>query len=77
MARFHHRLVSIHLFSNGNGRHARMMADILLVSQGKQRFSWGRSGDLVKASVARQHYIQALRAADKMDYILLMNFVRA
>ena len=42
-ARFHHRLVSIHPFANGNGRHARMMADLLLVhGLGRERFTWGR-----------------------------------
>lgn len=40
--RFHHRLVSIHPFSNGNGRHARMMTDIVLLSQDHPRFSWGK-----------------------------------
>ena len=30
--RFKHRLVSIHCFSNGNGRHSRLMADIIIVS---------------------------------------------
>ncbi len=40
-ARFHHRLVSIHLYPNGNGRHARLAADLLLKSMGRARFSWG------------------------------------
>ena len=40
-ARFHHRLVSIHVFVNGNGRHARLMTDILLNSVGQEVFSWG------------------------------------
>jgi fido (protein-threonine AMPylation protein) len=39
-ARFHHRLVSIHLFANGNGRHARMITDALLRINGVERFSW-------------------------------------
>ena len=76
-ARFHHRLVAIHVFANGNGRHARMMADVVLLSRGNERFSWGQTSDLTKASSIRQQYISALRAADKMDYQPLMNFVRA
>jgi fido (protein-threonine AMPylation protein) len=28
-ARFHHRLVAIHPFPNGKGRHGRLMADLL------------------------------------------------
>ncbi|MCH9643550.1 MAG: mobile mystery protein B [Gammaproteobacteria bacterium] len=75
-ARFHHRLVAIHPFANGNGRHARLMTDIILLSQKAKRFTWGRGGSLVKSSIVRQQYIAALRAADKMDYSLLMDFVR-
>ena len=40
-ARFHHRMVSIHCYPNGNGRHARLAADLLLKSMGQERFSWG------------------------------------
>lgn len=75
-ARFHHRLVAIHPFSNGNGRHARLMADIVLLSQDHQRFSWGSTQSLAKTSPIRKRYIAALRAADKMDYSLLLDFVR-
>ena len=41
--RFHHRLVQIHPFANGNGRHARLMADLLVIELGAERFSWGRT----------------------------------
>ena len=41
--RFHHRLVAIHLFPNGNGRHARMMADLLITRLGGRAFPWGRA----------------------------------
>jgi Fic-DOC domain mobile mystery protein B len=41
-ARFHHRLVAIHPFSNGNGRFSRTMADLLLVQYGGERFTWGK-----------------------------------
>jgi len=72
--RFHHRLVSIHLFPNGNGRHARLMADILLLSQGESRFPWGKTPTSGDISPVRKQYILALRAADRMDYLPLMNF---
>ncbi len=75
-ARFHHRLVGIHPFSNGNGRHARLMADVLLVRRGAEPFSWG-SGDLVHAGVARDRYLAALRAADRGEIGLLLEFVRS
>lgn len=74
--RFHHRLVAVHPFANGNGRHARMMTDILLLSLGQKRFSWGGVDSLVKPSVIRKNYITALRAADRKDYSLLLAFVR-
>lgn len=75
-ARFHHRLVAIHLFPNGNGRHARTITDLLLVQRlGQSRFSWG-SGNLVDAGECRRRYIEALRAADQYDYEPLMEFVR-
>lgn len=76
-ARFHHRLVSIHLFPNGNGRHARLMTDLLLVQVlGRPRFTWGRE-NLVRAGDCRQRYIRALRAADRHDYGPLLEFVRS
>jgi Fic-DOC domain mobile mystery protein B len=72
--RFHHKLVAIHCFANGNGRHARLAADILLVSLGDKRFSWGK-GDLYNANNARKIYINSLRKADNYDYTDLLNFV--
>ena len=74
-ARFHHRLVSIHPFANGNGRHARLMADLLLEENGAPRFSWGQNS-LAAAETVRQQYIAALRAADGKDYQPLFQFVR-
>lgn len=75
-ARFHHRLVSIHPFANGNGRHARLMADLLLESLGANAFTWGR-GDLNKEGQTRERYLQALKAADRHDYRSLLGFVRS
>lgn len=73
---FHHRLVYIHLFPNGNGRHARVMTDVLLEKALDQEpFSWG-SGNLIEESDVRATYIQALRSADAHDYRPLLAFVR-
>ena len=79
--RLHHRLVVIHLFPNGNGRHARLMADLLAERLGRPRFTWG-SGSLVDASLidatdARQRYIAALQAADARDIAPLLEFARS
>jgi Fic-DOC domain mobile mystery protein B len=74
--RFHHRLVQIHSLPNGNGRHARLMADLLVMQFGRERFSWGRES-LRDAGAARARYIEALRAADNHDVSLLLAFARA
>ena len=65
-ARFHHRLVSIHPFPNGNGRFSRTMTDLLLIREGSKRFTWG--ADLNRDGEARKRYIASLRAADEKDY---------
>lgn len=75
-ARFHHRLVYIHPFTNGNGRFSRTMADLLLVQSGAEKFSWG-AGDLVSAGELRDRYITALHSADRKDYTSLLEFVRS
>lgn len=74
--RFSHRIVAIHPFSNGNGRHSRLMADIL-VSHGLGRpiFSWG-SINLTARGAARSAYLKALREADDNDYHSLIFFAR-
>ena len=74
--RFHHRLVQIHPFPNGNGRHSRLMADLLAIQLGRERFSWGR-GSLRTAGAARARYVEALRAADDHEIGLLLAFARA
>jgi len=74
--RFHHRLVAIHPFPNGNGRHARLMADLLIMQLGGERFSWGRA-NLRDAGATRAEYIAALQAADHHDYSALPGFARS
>lgn len=75
--RFKHRIVSIHCFPNGNGRHSRLMADILIEKVHKLPvFTWGAAG-LVQPSSARSLYINAVRAADKGDYRALIEFARS
>lgn len=74
--RFHWELVSIHPFPNGNGRHSRQMADLLIEAMGYPAFSWGRL-DLVDANTMRNRYIEALRKADATaDVIDLLEFAR-
>ncbi len=75
--RFHHRLVSIHPFPNGNGRHARLMADILLENVlGGSPFTWGNQ-DLSRPSEFRSRYIKALQEADAGNLIPLLKFAKS
>ena len=76
-ARFHHDLVCIHPFPNGNGRHSRMMADALLKQLGQKAFNWGGGANLGSANEVRARYLAALRAADKNDFTDLFAFVRS
>ena len=73
---FHHQLVAIHVFPNGNGRHARLAADLLAERLGRPAFSWGRS-DLVGVGDARVAYVAALKAADAGDLGPLLKFARS
>ena len=74
--RFHHRLVSIHPFANGNGRHARLMADVLAQRQGRPVFTWG-GADIVRAGDFRGSYIEALQYCGSRQYGALIVFARS
>lgn len=75
--RFHHRLVWIHLFPNGNGRHSRLMTDVILEEIFRaEPFTWGRES-LTSASTTRNLYIASLRSADNEDFSPLEEFVRS
>lgn len=74
--RFHHRLVAIHPFPNGNGRHARLMANLLVERLGRACFTWG-SRSLADSSEVRQSYISALQAADSRNIAPLTAFARS
>jgi len=74
--RLHHRLVAIHPFPNGNGRHARLMADLLIERLGGESFSWG-GGSLADTGQLRAAYVKALRIADNHDIGPLLAFARS
>lgn len=74
--RFKHRIVSIHCFPNGNGRHSRMMADIIIESIFKEEiFSWHQS-NMVRANESRKEYIAALKKADNGNIEPLIKFAK-
>lgn len=73
--RFKHRLVSIHCFANGNGRHSRLMADIIIEKVFNEPvFTWGRN---MRGHTARQTYIAAMKQADHGNIIPLLKFARS
>ena len=74
--RFSHRIVQIHLFPNGNGRHSRLVADIIISNMfNGSVFSWGRS-DLTRSGSVRSLYLEAIHCADGGDYRALIKFAR-
>ena len=73
--RFHHRMVAIHPFPNGNGRHGRIAADYLVTSLGHPTFTWGSRLD-VDTDELRRRYIEALHDADDDDISGLIEFAR-
>lgn len=75
--RFKHELVSIHCFPNGNGRHSRLMADLIMEKLfGEQFLSWG-SSNLVNVTDKRKEYISALKLADKRQIEPLISFAKS
>jgi Fic-DOC domain mobile mystery protein B len=74
---FHHQLVLIHPWPNGNGRHAREATDVLLRRWGRPVFTWGAAEVHNGARDVRREYLAALRAADAGDFAPLMSFVRS
>lgn len=74
--RFHHRLVTIHPFRNGNGRHGRVAADYLAMSLGRPRFTWGAALRRDTPSL-RKEYQTALQEADNGSITRLLVFARS
>lgn len=75
--RFKHKLVTIHCFPNGNGRHSRIMADLIIESIfGRKIFSWNQS-NMVKADETRKEYIRSIKEGDKGDINPLIKFARS
>lgn len=74
--RSHHRIVLVHPFANGNGRHARILADAVLEKIYQvDPIDWTAGADLQKMNERRVAYIAALKAADRHDITPLLAFV--
>lgn len=77
-ARFHHRLVQIHAFPNGNGRHARLMTEILLQQYDQPSPTWGihKPEDTIDVEgKIRDEYISSLQEADNKQFDRLIKFM--
>ncbi len=72
--RMKHRMVCIHCFSNGNGRHSRLFADLLVVALGAPLFTWGAYNEMPDV---RERYFEVLRKADRGDMKPLITFARS
>ena len=78
VVRFHHQLVWVHAFPNGNGRHARLMADVLAQQLGRPRMTWGGADvELVSMGTVRDRYLKTLREADQGQWSGLIAFARS
>jgi Fic-DOC domain mobile mystery protein B len=73
---YHHRMVNIHPFPNGNGRHARACGDALAMALDRPAFSWGGASIATDKST-RTSYIEAVRSADEGDLAPLHSFARS
>jgi Fic-DOC domain mobile mystery protein B len=66
-ARLHHRAVQIHPFENGNGRWARMLANIWL-KHNRQPLTLWPEHVIGATSEARARYLEAIKKADGGEY---------
>jgi len=76
VVRMHYQMVAVHPWSNGNGRHARLLADVIVASRDAAALTWGARQDLTNPGTARASYLGALRAADQGDFAPLIHFSR-
>jgi Fic-DOC domain mobile mystery protein B len=75
--RFKHRIVSIHCFANGNGRHSRLMGDVIIEKIFRlDVFTWGAK-TRIQTGQLRAKYLAALHEADRGNYTLLLEFARS
>ncbi|HRE84296.1 MAG TPA: mobile mystery protein B [Opitutaceae bacterium] len=75
--RLHHRLVVIHPWPNGNGRHARLIADVMIAALQGEELTWGSRENLIAIGDARRRYIEATRQTDVGNFEPLLAFARS
>lgn len=76
-ARLQNRLTRIHPFTNGNGRHARLITDIYFYSVRLPLPKWPQIQLLSEGDQIRSRYIEAMKTADQEDYRELIAFMEA
>jgi len=75
--RLHHRLVAIHPWANGSGRHARLLADVVVAAHGEEPLTWGALSVRESPGSARAAYAEAIKAADSGEMDALVAFARS
>ena len=75
--RLHHRLVVIHPWPNGNGRHSRLIADLIIAASKGEELTWGSRGNLVAIGDARRRYLEAIQQADAGNLAPLLAFAQS
>lgn len=75
--RLHHRLVVIHPWPNGNGRHSRLIADLIIAASKGEELTWGSRGNLVAIGDARRRYLEAIQQADAGNFAPLLAFAQS
>ena len=76
--RLHHPLERSHAVPNGNGRHARLTADLLVIRLERPRLTWGGGeASITTMGELRDQYLAALRAADQGQFNDLIAFARS
>jgi len=73
LAHFHHKLVFIHPFPNGNGRFSRIVTNHLCKMNQHEAPTWQAH---LEPKVRRGHYIKSLREADDKQYSKLIDFFK-
>ncbi len=75
VAKYHHALVLVHPFDNGNGRWSRLACDVIVKRLAKETPITWATDTLNVQSDERTRYIAALRSADEHDYQPLIDYM--
>jgi Fic-DOC domain mobile mystery protein B len=75
IAKYHHALVWVHPFNNGNGRWSRLACDVVMKRLAKKPLITWATDTLNVDSGERSQYINALKMADDFDLAPLVEYL--